>query len=199
MRRAAPPPVPALAAVLAALLGLGVHAHAGAQVSAALELRPGGGIGQYDAARGELDTAPRPAWRVGATLSFHPLIHLVAGYGHTSFGCEGGFCTDTDVRFASAGPEVGVRIGAGGSRFGPWAQAELIAHSVRSTWRDGAESSERGLGWGLAAGVHFPVAARIALSPALRVQTYSAAMAPDPEPYRVSLAAAELGVRVRVR
>jgi hypothetical protein len=197
--------VPALRPLrlLAAAAMVGVMAaapsEAGAQIGAALELRPGGSIGQYDIARGGIDSSPRPAWRAGIAISPLQHVHVVASWGHSAFGCQGGFCTDGDVAFASSGAEVGVRYGAAGDRPGPWFQADLIGHRVRASWPAGDEESGRALGWGAAAGFHVPVARRLALSPALRVQTYNAALAPDPRPYRVSVASAELGVRLRLR
>jgi hypothetical protein len=184
----------AMVAVLAA-----APAGAAAQIGAALELRPGGSIGQYDIARGGIDSSLRPAWRAGIAMSPLQHVHVVASWGHSAFGCQGGFCTDDDVAFSSSGAELGVRYGAGGDRPGPWVQADLIHHRVRASWPAGDEDSDRSLGWGAAAGFHVPVARRLALSPALRVQTYTAAMAPDPRPYRVSVASAELGLRLRLR
>jgi hypothetical protein len=185
--------------VAAALAALTLPGVAVAQVPVALELRPGAAIGQYDAARGDLDTTPRLAWRVAATISPHRLVHLVAGYGHAGFGCEGGFCIDSGTRLASAGPELGVRVGAAGERAGPWVQADVIGHAVRATWPGGDGTGSRTPGWGLAAGFHLPVGRRLALSPAARVHAYNSAMDPDPAAYRVSLATLELGLRARLR
>lgn len=186
------------AAATAALMAAG-PADADAQVAAAFELRPGGSVGRYDVARGGMDSSPQLAWRAGATISPRPLIHLVASYGRSAFGCQGGFCEGTDVGFVSSGGELGLRLGAAGARPGPWVQGDLIAHSVRATWPDGDQDSDRAVGWGAAIGFHLPVAPRLAVSPALRVQTYAAALPPDPEPYRVSMASAELGLRLRLR
>jgi hypothetical protein len=202
MSRPATAPLRAMRLGVAAVV-VGVMAaaplHAEAQRGAALELRPGGSIGQYDIARGGIDSSPRPAWRAGIAVSPLQHIHVVASWGHAAFGCQGGFCTDADVAFSSSGAEVGVRYGAAGARPGPWIQGDLIAHRVRASWPDGDEATGRKLGWGAAAGFHVPVARLLALSPALRIQTYSAALDPDPRAYRVSLASAEFGLHIRLR
>jgi hypothetical protein len=194
------PPAPGLlaAATFAALLA-GLPADTRAQVGAAVELRAGGSIGQYDAARSELNRDPRPAWRLGVTVSPRPYLHLVGSYGQAGFGCVDGFCTGSDVAFRSAGAELGVRLGASLSRRGPWVQAELVGHTLHARWTADTEQSDRALGWGAAAGYHLPLRPGLALSPAIRVQTYQAALAPDPDTHRISLATAELGLRVRLR
>lgn len=184
---------------MVAVLLAGVPGNAEAQVGAAIELRAGGSIGQYDAARSELNRDPRPTWRLGVTVSPRPNLHVVGSYGQAEFGCVDGFCAGSDLSFRSSGAELGLRLGAAHTRRGPWIQGELVGHSLHASWTTDSERSDRALGWGIAAGYHLPLRPGLALSPAIRVQTYRAALAPDPDPHRISLAAAELGLRVRLR
>lgn len=114
---------------------------------------------------------------VNAAYRVMPMLDVYAGYSWQRFGADDGEFEDVDVDIDDSGFAFGGRLLFPGTGLDPWVRAGLILHQLKLSGSEGGFSasftSDRSLGFEAAAGLAFPVAPRVSLTPAITFRTYS--------------------------
>lgn len=149
--------------VLAALALAGLVSAPVAGQRLALEVKGGGAVGNYTAARSGLDVLPGPVFGAALEVWATPSVAGYVGFTRSSFGCEEGFCINRDVSYTTQGLTVGARWSPGL----PWARAGLVFQGLDIEAREGGGTSGPALGIELAGGAEITVGDRVGLRPGL--------------------------------
>lgn len=189
------------AAAIAVMLALAPPPAASAQVPGVLgvELRAGGAVGSFEPTGAGLEMVPGPAWGISVSWGPNETIAAYAAWSSITFGCDAGFCSGFDVSFTSSGLSLGARAQAPlpGT---PWLRAGVLLHDFEQRWDGGPApgSTTTGADPGLeaAAGLTWPVGARLSLVPGLHVGVLPT-VAEDGETDRATFMGLELGARWR--
>jgi opacity protein-like surface antigen len=164
-----------LAAQLTGLIPLAVEVRAGVAAPAG-DFRDGADAG--------------PAMEVSATWQALPLIGVYGAYQHSRFGW------DTEGDATDSGFALGVRIGIPTPLIpiDPWIRAGLVAHDLEAETL--TEETQRG--WEAGAGLAFPLARGITLTPGVLWTRYQHGSGlADGELLRVRHVRADVGLRLR--
>jgi opacity protein-like surface antigen len=115
---------------------------------------------------------------VHAMYQLTPMFDLYAGYSWQRFGLEEDEFDGVDVDVDDSGFALGARINLMGMPgFDPWIRAGVILHEIKFSGSEGgftaSFTSDRSVGFEVAAGLAFPVAPRVSIVPAVTFRTYS--------------------------
>lgn len=177
--------------LLLALATLAWAPRAHAQVT--LELRGGAAMGAYEATSAGFQSVPGPS--IGATLgyAFNPRMEAFAGYARDQFGCGEGFCAGVEPTFTRSGAEAGLRFSLPAHL---WVRGAVAVQSLSasSSAPGGDDSSGGSPGIRLGAGLGFPVARRLTLTPGLEYSRFNTDL--DGDDNGVGVLTAGLGLRI---
>lgn len=112
---------------------------------------------------------------VNAAYRIMPMLDIYAGYSWQRFGTDSEF-EEVDVDIDDSGFALGGRVMFPGTGLDPWIRAGVILHELKLSGSEGGFSasitSDRAVGFEGAAGLAFPVAPRIQLTPGVTFRTY---------------------------
>jgi hypothetical protein len=169
----------------------------GVRHAISIELRGGAGTGEYHAfgSGGERTTGGN--WRAQVSYAPLPFAAVHVGYGRASFGCEGGFCVQAPVTFTGSGFDAGITLGWRMA----WLQAGVLSHELEAAWQGtGGPARERAtsdIGITAAAGLEFPIAAGLSITPGVRWLRHGAAF-PPADGGSVVHVIGDVGIRYRI-
>jgi hypothetical protein len=107
-----------------------------------------------------------------AAYQVMPMLDLYAGYSWQRFGVEDEFNGDLDLD--DSGFAVGARVNLMGMPgFDPWIRGGVILHEIKISEGGFSLTSDRAVGFEVAAGLAFPIAPRVSITPAVTFRTYS--------------------------
>jgi opacity protein-like surface antigen len=115
---------------------------------------------------------------VHAMYQLTPMIDLYAGYSWQRFGVDEDDFGDVDLDVDDSGFALGARLNLRGMPgFDPWIRGGVILHELKISGSEGGFSasftSDRSVGFEVAAGLAFPVAPRISIVPSVTFRNYS--------------------------
>jgi opacity protein-like surface antigen len=131
---------------------------------------------------------------IQAAYQVMPMLDLYAGYSWQRFGVDDDFNGDVDVD--DSGFALGARVNLMGMPgFDPWIRGGVILHEVKISEGSFSLTSDRSVGFEVAAGLAFPIAPRVSIVPALMYRNYS----PDFEGADLDESLSYFGVTVGAR
>jgi hypothetical protein len=162
--------------VLFVVLSLGIMAPAAvvAQTPFSVEVQAGVVVPTGDFA----DEFATPGVGIGANVAYRviPMLDIYAGYSWQRFGADDAASEGTDLDIDDSGFALGGRLNFPGMGLGPWVRAGVILHELKISGSDGGFSasltSDRAVGFEVGAGLSFPVAPKISLTPGVTFRTY---------------------------
>ena len=170
-----------LAATLAMTGSLAAQTH--------IEVRGGLSVGSHTATAAGLDMAPSFSYEVLVVRQTRPSLALFAGFAHTAFGCEEGFCTDRALTVTGNHGVAGVELRRGG----PWVRFGALV----GTAEVGSDGESPNLGVGIHAGAGLTIGAgRLRFLPGI-ANRWMKADTPSSADHASALAL-DLGIGVRL-
>lgn len=114
---------------------------------------------------------------INAAYRILPMLDLYAGYSWQRFGVDDEEFPDADIDVEDSGFALGARLNVPAvPGLSPWVRAGVILHELQVSGTDGgftaSFTSDRALGFEVGAGLAFPVAPRVSLTPGITFRSY---------------------------